>query len=114
MVLKLEEIQVECIIGELEAERIKKQLLYVKAVIDIEEKSSLTDKIEDTLDYCEVVQKIRGNLEREKCRMLERAAKIVCDTCLSFGNVKFVKAEVRKEGTLRGVKSVTAEMEETR
>ena len=45
---------------------------------------------------------------------LERAAKIVCDTCLSFGNVKFVKAEVRKEGTLRGVKSVTAEMEETR
>ena len=46
--------------------------------------------------------------------MLERAAKIVCDTCLSFGNVKFVKAEVRKEGTLRGVKSVTAEMEETR
>ena len=114
MLLELDEIQVECIIGELEAERIKKQILYVKVSIEVEQKAYLTDEIEDTVDYCEIVEKIKRNLENSKCRMIERAAKVVCDTCMSFERVRSVKAEARKEGTLKGVKSVKVTMEETR
>ena len=114
MVLELEEIKVECIIGDLEAEREKKQLIFVDAELEIEEKASETDDISGTVDYCRIIDKAREALEKGKFRMLERAANAVCDACLSFEKVESVKAKVKKEGISKGVKSVSASMEKRR
>ena len=84
--LKLNGIEVECIIGDLPEERESEQRL--------------------------LVGNIREALEDAQCRLLERAAGVVADVCLSDPRVERVTVGVRKFGSVSGLGS--AEVKVTR
>ena len=111
--LKLNGIEVECIIGDQPEERENEQRLLVDVALDIDlEEAAASDRLDDTVDYSLLVGNIREALEDAQCRLLERAAGVVADVCLSDPRVERVTVGVRKFGSVSGLGS--AEVRVTR
>ena len=111
--LKLNGIEVECIIGDLPEERKSEQKLLVDVALDIDlADAAESDRLDDTVDYALLVGNIREALEEAQCRLLERAAGVVADVCLSDPRVERVTVGVRKFGSVSGLGS--AEVKVTR
>jgi dihydroneopterin aldolase len=111
--LKLNGIEVECIIGDQPEERENEQRLLVDVALDIDlEDAAESDRLDDTVDYSLLVGNIREALEDAQCRLLERAAGVVADVCLSDPRVERVTVGVRKFGSVSGLGS--AEVKVTR
>ena len=111
--LKLNGIEVECIIGDQPEERENEQRLLVDVALDIDlADAAESDRREDTVDYALLVGNIREALEEAQCRLLERAAGVVADVCLSDPRVERVTVGVRKFGSVSGLGS--AEVKVTR
>ena len=105
-VLKLNGITVDCILGDLPEEREKEQQVLVDVVLEMDlQDAALSDSLDDTVDYAILVGDIREALEEAKCRLLERAADVVADVCLSDPRVERVTVCVRKFGTVKGLGS---------
>jgi len=111
MKLKLNEIAVDCIIGDLPEERVRAQRLLVDVTLDMDEAASMTDQLEDTIDYAKLVMVIRRALVEARCRMIERAARLVAEVCRKEPRVKALKVAVTKSGAVPGLGSATAECE---
>ena len=111
--LKLNGIEVECIIGDQPEERETEQKLLVDVALDIDlADAAESDRLDDTVDYALLVGNIREALENAQCRLLERAAGVVADVCLSDPRVERVTVGVRKFGSVSGLGS--AEVKVTR
>jgi len=106
--LKLKAIEVECIIGDRPEERDRLQNLRVNVELEIDEAVAESDRLADTVDYVALVARIRRALAFAKCRMIERAAKIVADECLHYQVVREAKASVIKCGTVPKMDSAEA------
>ena len=114
MKLELNGIDVECIIGERPDERTRLQHLRVDVVLTIGNRAAETDALADTVDYAALTEKIRSALVAAKCRMIERAAKVVCDLCLADAKVSAAKVRVVKSGAIPRLESAAAVIEATR
>jgi len=108
MILKLNNIDVDCVIGERPDERTRLQHLLVDVELAIDDKAAETDRLDDTVDYASLTEKIRAALVTAKCQMIERAAKVVADICLADGKVSNVKATVTKSGAVPHLESASA------
>ncbi len=104
--LRINCIEVECILGDLPEERVREQ----KVLVDVELFMNLgaagaSDRLADTVDYAILVGNIREGLEDARCRLLERAAEVVADVCLVDPRVERVVVAIRKYGTVPGIAS---------
>ncbi len=105
-VLRLNAIEVDCILGDLPEERVTEQKVRVDVAMEIDlQDAALSDSLDDTVDYAILVGDIREALEEAKCRLLERAADVVADVCLADPRVERVTVCVRKFGTVKGLGS---------
>ena len=111
MKLELNGIDVDCIIGERPDERTRTQRLRVDVVLTIVDAVTETDELSDTVDYAALTEGIRAALVVAKCRMIERAAKVVCDLCLADTKVSAAKARVVKSGAIEHLESAAAVIE---
>ena len=111
MKLELNGIDVDCIIGELPDERTRAQRLRVDVVLTIGGRAAETDDLADTVDYAALTEKIRAALIDAKCRMIERASKIVADLCLADEKVSAAKVRVMKSGAIPHLESAAAVIE---
>ena len=98
MRLRLDGIEVDCVIGERPDERDRLQRLKVDVDMEIPSTAAETDSLADTVDYAALAERIRAALVEAKCRMIERAAKVVYD-CLPTRDARVV---VTKSGTVPG------------
>ncbi len=105
MKLRLNGIEVDCIIGERTDERVRTQRLLVYVELEVGEKACETDELSDTVDYAALTERIRAALVAAKCRMIERAAKVVRDTCAAEAGVGSVKVRVVKSGVIPHLES---------
>ena len=111
--LRLNGIEVMCILGDLPEERTREQRILVDVALALDlEAAGTSDCLDDTVDYALLVGNIREALEDAKCRLLERAAEIVADVCLSDPRVEKASVAVRKFGSVAGLGS--AEVKITR
>ena len=107
--LKLNGIEVECILGDLPEERVREQKILVDVALGIDlAPAGASDRLDDTVDYALLVGGIREALEDAKCRLLERAAELVADVCLSDPRVEKATVSVRKFGGVPGLGSAEA------
>ena len=105
MTLELESLAVDCIIGDLPEERTKAQRLIVDIRLEIDDAAAHSDSLADTVDYAALAARIREALSAAKCRMIERAAKVVGDVCLSEPKVLAAKVRVVKSGAVPHLES---------
>lgn len=104
--LRLNEIEVLCIIGDLPEERVREQRLMVDAELELDLSSAaISDDLADTVDYAALSRRIREALRAAKCRLVERAASLVADECLADPRVRRSTVSVRKCGSVRGMAS---------
>ena len=111
MKLELNGIDVDCIIGERPDERTRPQRLRVDVVLTIDDRVVETDELADTVDYAALTEEIRAALVDAKCKMIERAAKVVVDLCLADEKVSAAKVRVVKSGAIPHLESAAAVIE---
>ena len=114
MKLELNGIDVDCIIGERPDERTRTQRLRVDVALTIDDTAAETDELADTVDYAALTEGIRAALVEAKCKMIERAAKIVCELCLKGVMVSAAKVRVTKSGAIEHLDSASAVIEATK
>lgn len=108
MLLELNGIDVDCIIGELPDERVRNQRLIVDVALEIGDTSAESDDLRDTVDYAALTESIRSALVAAECRMIEKAAKVVYDVCVSDTKVRSAKVKVTKSGAVPHLVSASA------
>ena len=103
MKLRLNGIEVDCVIGDRPDERDRVQCLVVDVELEIPDTAAETDELADTVDYAALSERIRAALVAAKCRMIERAAKVVYDAL----PVRAAKVVVTKTGAVPGLASAS-------
>lgn len=103
----LSEVKVETKLGVPDWERMMPQTI----LLDIElamphSRSCQTDAIDDTIDYGQVVVKIRQSLKEHSFKLVEALAEHVCQIILNDFGAPWVKVRVAKPGILPGLKSL--------
>ena len=111
MKLELNGIDVDCIIGERADERVRTQRLRVDVALTVPDRAGETDELGDTVDYAALAEKIRAALVAAKCKMIERAARIVCDLCMEDAKVSAARVRVTKAGAIAHLESASAVIE---
>jgi dihydroneopterin aldolase len=114
MILRLNDLNVECIIGERDYERERPQTVIIDVELEIDDRSSLTDELSDTVDYARLSSEISRELVQAKCKMIERASRIICETCLKNVLVRRAKAVITKVGCVENLGSASCEFELTK
>ena len=110
--LKLNGIAVDCVIGDLPQERVREQRLRVDVALSLDlAAAAASDDLVDTVDYVWLADQIRTSLRAAKCRLVERAAELVAQTCLAEPRVQRVVASVRKAGCVPGLTSAEVVVE---
>ena len=108
MILRLNGIAVDCVIGERPDERTRLQRLTVDVELELDGRAAETDELADTVDYAALAETVRAALVAAQCRMIERAAKVVCDVCCAETPVASATATVTKAGAVPGLASASA------
>ena len=108
MILELNRIDVDCIIGDRPDERERMQRLTVDVRLELGDAVAASDDLLDTVDYAALTERIRVALAAAKCRMIERAAKIVCDLCMEDVKVCAARVKVTKTGAIAHLGSASA------
>ena len=110
MILRLNGIAVDCVIGERPDERTRLQRLTVDVELELDGRAAETDELADTVDYAALAETVRAALVAAQCRMIERAAKVVCDVCRADPRVRGGWAAVTKAGAVPGLGSATVRL----
>ena len=106
--LKLNGLEVECILGDLPEERVREQKIQVDVALALDVTAAAeTDSLDETVDYALLVGEIRETLEEARCRLLERAAVCVADVCLADPRVERATVTVRKFAGVPGLASAS-------
>ncbi|MBP5511101.1 MAG: dihydroneopterin aldolase [Kiritimatiellae bacterium] len=112
--LRLQGLEVSCIIGDLPAERHHEQVLTVDVSLLLDlRKAAASDALSDTVDYATLVEEIRSRLRAEKCRLLERAAHVVAEVCLCAAGVRSATICVTKREVIPGLRAAVVEITRT-
>ena len=106
-IIFLHEVKVETRLGVPEWERMVAQTI----VLDIElampnSRACQSDAIEDTIDYGQIVGRIRQTLAEKSFRLVEALAEHVCQLILAEFGTPWVKVKVGKPNILPGVKQL--------
>ena len=109
--IRLKNLAVKCVLGDLPEERAEERTVYVDAELELDlNTAAASDSLTDTVDYAALAGAIRRTLAEAKCRLLERAAALTAEACLADKRVKRVRAAVRKTGGVDGLGEAEAEV----
>jgi len=110
--IHVRELVLPCRIGVTEEERAATQRLIVSLTLDLDlSDAGASDRLEDTLDYRLVEQRIEELATGSGYSLLERLAETIAAACLDFPRVLAVRVWVEKPGALRLAGSTAVEIE---
>jgi 7,8-dihydroneopterin aldolase/epimerase/oxygenase len=111
-IIFLSEVRVETKLGVPDWERLTPQTIVLDVEIGMpHSRSCQTDAIEDTIDYGQVVSRIRQTLQEHSFKLVEALAEHVCQLILNEFNAPWVKIKVAKPAILPGLKALGVSIE---
>lgn len=103
----IQELKVQTHLGVPEWERMVAQTIILDIELEMPtSQSCLSDAIEDTLDYGQIVARIRETLAEKSFRLVEALAEHICQLITKEFGSPWVKVKVAKPGILPGVKAL--------
>jgi FolB domain-containing protein len=109
--LHIRDLMLRCIIGLNDWEREKKQDVLINITLYADLTTACqSDRIEDTVDYKAIKQKVVDMVESSSYMLVERLAQEIADICLENPKVQRVKVMIDKTGALRFARSVGVEI----
>ena len=114
-IIFIDELRLSTLIGIYPREQTIPQTLEVSLQIGTSTASAgASDDIVDTINYAEVVERLRHDLETRHFQLLEKLAEHVAGVVLEDFGAAWVRVSVAKIGVLRGVKRVGVTIERSR
>lgn len=114
-IIFLSEVKVQTKLGVPEWERMVEQTIILDLEIAMpHSRSCQTDEIDDTIDYGEVVARIRQTLKENSFKLVEALAEHICQIVLNEFGAPWVKIKVAKPGILPGVKALGVVIERSK
>jgi dihydroneopterin aldolase len=110
----IREFRVEAWVGVYDWEKQRPQALEVDIEIGLPEAERRTENIHETVNYGEVVERVRKELAEHKFRLLEALAEHVCGVILREFRGTWVRFSVAKIGHVRGVRKLGVTIERRR
>lgn len=111
MTLRLNGLEVLCVIGERTDERRRLQKLRVDVELEIPAAAAESDRLADTVDYAALTENVRAALVAAKCQMIEHAAKVAFDVCAAecsaSAGARPLRVTVTKSGAIPGLESAS-------
>ena len=109
--IHIRDLLIRCIVGIYDWEREKKQDVLINITLYADLGTACqTDRIEDTVDYKAIKQKVVNMVESSSYMLVERLAERVAEICLENPQVQRAKVLVDKTGALRFARSVGIEI----
>jgi len=103
----LSEVKVQTKLGVPEWERMVEQTIILDIEIGYDlSKACKSDDVADTIDYGEVVARVRTTLKENSFQLVEALAEHVCQLILKEFNALSVKVKVAKPSILPGLKAL--------
>ena len=105
--VKIERLEVDCIIGINPWERLTKQQITVDIEIDTDlTAAGKSDSIEDTINYRTIAKTVTTEVEKSDYGLVESIGAKIADICLEDDRVFSVRVTVRKPGAVRKASAV--------
>jgi len=113
--IHIRDLTARCIIGINDWEREKKQEVVINVTLHADlSRAGASDRIDDTVDYKDLRNRILTAVEASEYFLIERMAEAIADLCLTDPRAERVEVEVDKPGALRFARSVGVEITRTR
>lgn len=104
-IIFLHEFKIDLVIGVYEWERKLPQTIQLDIEVGLpHSRAGASDRVEDTLDYGEMVTRIRHTLQEKQFSLVEALAEHIAQLLLSEFGSPWVKVSVTKLGLIRDVK----------
>ena len=111
----IREFRVDAWVGIYEWEKQRAQTLEMEIEIGIPgNEVGLTDDIYDTVNYGEVIERVRAELAERRFKLLEALAEHVCAIVVGEFKAPWVRLSVAKLGHIRNVRKVGVAIERRR
>ena len=113
--IHIADLLVRCIVGANPDERAKPQDVVINITLHADLRAACrSDRIEDTVDYSALKQRIVSTVEASHFFLVETLAEAVSDICLSNPRVRKACVRVEKPTALRFARTVGVEIERER
>lgn len=107
----IRDLVISCIIGTNKEERECRQDVSIDLAIETDLSSACSsDRLEDTLDYRALKNRIVAHVEASECLLIEKMASEIADICLQEPLARAVTVTVDKPGALSKARSVAVEI----
>ncbi len=111
----LSEVKVQTKLGVPEWERMVEQTILLDIEIGYDlSKASKSDDVNDTIDYGEVVNRVRETLKEHSFQLVEALAEHLCQLIMQEFNAAYVKIKVSKPSILPGLKALGVSIHRTK
>src|SRR6267154_4990424 len=108
-------LEVECIIGFIDWERRVKQTVVLDLELPVDcRAASISDEVEDTLDYKKVAKRVIAFVEASEFKLVETLAHRLALLLLEEFGIAWVRLSVNKPGAISGSRDVGMSIERTR
>lgn len=114
-IIYLNDLRVDTTIGVYDRERRIRQTLVLDLEIGTDfRKAAASDKIEDTVDYQAVAERIVNFAGTSEFKLVETLAEKIADILIREFEVPWCRLRLNKQGALRGVRDVGVVIERGR
>ena len=109
--IHIRDLALRCIVGINDWERTRKQDVNISITLFADLGAACrSDRIEDTVDYKAIKERVRDLVEDSSFLLVERLAQAVADACLEDPRVARVTVLAEKPGALRFARTVGVEI----
>ena len=109
--IHIRDLLLRCVVGVNQTERREKQDVVINITLAADLSTSCrTDRIEDTIDYKQIKQRVIELVDGSSFFLLERLAEEIAGACLAEPRVRQVRVRVQKPGALRFARTVEVEI----
>ena len=110
----IEELRVEANVGIYPRERAAPQTIEINLTFGVPDEAARDDDIAKTIDYADVIGRIRRELMAHHFNLLETLGEFVIALMLDEFKAPWVKISIAKIGVMKGVRRVGVQIERAR
>ncbi len=105
--IRIEQFELDCLIGVNPWERLTKQRITVDIAMDIDlSAAGKSDSIKDTVDYRVVAKAVTAEVNSSSYKLIEALAARLAEICMASERVQSVEVTLRKPGAVRNAAAV--------
>ncbi|HRP97357.1 MAG TPA: dihydroneopterin aldolase [Rhodocyclaceae bacterium] len=102
----IEELRVRAWVGIYARERVAPQLVELNLTFGVPDAAAQRDDIDDTINYAEVVERIRAELAERHFNLIETLGEFVVNLLFDEFRAPWVKIRIAKLGVMKDVRRV--------